>query len=126
MQAFLSIAVILGLSALFSYINERFLRLQQTIGLMLLALGFTLVLMTLSALGVSEVLTEEQTFVKGLSLDETLLNGVLCFMLFAGSINVKIWWSETSACRAWRSSNAHRSRPSGKRWTKSSTPCCSC
>ena len=25
-----------------------------------------------------------------LSLDETLLNGVLCFMLFAGSINVKI------------------------------------
>ncbi|MEA3274250.1 MAG: sodium:proton antiporter [Pseudomonadota bacterium] len=90
MQAFLTIAAILGLTALFSYTNERFLRLQQTIGLMLLALGFTLVLMTLNALGLSEALAREQAFVTRLSLDETLLNGVLCFMLFAGSINVKI------------------------------------
>ncbi|MEA3277275.1 MAG: hypothetical protein U9Q81_18740 [Pseudomonadota bacterium] len=42
MQAFLTIAAILGLTALFSYINERLLRLQQTIGLMLLAIGATL------------------------------------------------------------------------------------
>ena len=51
MQVLLTIATILGLTALFSYINERFLRLQQTIGLMLLALGFMLVLMLLNALG---------------------------------------------------------------------------
>jgi CPA1 family monovalent cation:H+ antiporter len=90
MQVFLTVAVILGLTALFCYINERFLGLQQTIGLMLLALGFTLVLMLLNALGLSAAFAREQTFVTRLSLDETLLNGVLCFMLFAGSINVKI------------------------------------
>jgi hypothetical protein len=38
MQTFLTVAAILGLTALFSYVNERFLRLQQTIGLMVLAL----------------------------------------------------------------------------------------
>jgi CPA1 family monovalent cation:H+ antiporter len=90
MQVLFTIAAILGLTALFSYINERFLQLQQTIGLMLLALGFTLVLMLLNALGLSEVFAREQAFVTRLSLDATLLNGVLCFMLFAGSINVKI------------------------------------
>lgn len=31
-----------------------------------------------------------RAFVTRLSLDETLLNGVLCFMLFAGSINVNV------------------------------------
>jgi hypothetical protein len=41
MPVLLTIAAILGLTALFSYLNERFLGLQQTIGLMLLALGFT-------------------------------------------------------------------------------------
>jgi CPA1 family monovalent cation:H+ antiporter len=90
MQVLLTIATILGLTALFSYINERFLHLQQTIGLMLLALGLMLVLMLLNAVGLSDGFAEEQSFVTRLSLDATLLNGVLCFMLFAGSINVNI------------------------------------
>ncbi|MEA3275158.1 MAG: hypothetical protein U9Q81_07715 [Pseudomonadota bacterium] len=50
MQVFFTVAAILGLTALFSYVNEQFLRLQQTIGLMVLALGFTLVLMLLKPL----------------------------------------------------------------------------
>lgn len=90
MQVFLTIAAILGLTALFSYLNERFLGLQQTIGLMVLALVFTVLLMVLNALGLTDAFAREQAFVTRLSLDETLLNGVLCFMLFAGSINVKI------------------------------------
>jgi CPA1 family monovalent cation:H+ antiporter len=90
MQVLLTIAIVLGLTALFSFINERFLHLQQTIGLMLLALGFTIVLMLLNALGLSEAFAREQALVTRLSLDATLLNGVLCFMLFAGSINVNI------------------------------------
>jgi hypothetical protein len=40
-------------------------------------------------LGLSSTFAGEQAFVTQLSLNETLLNGVLCFMLFAGSINVK-------------------------------------
>ena len=90
MQALLTIATLFGLTALFSYFNERFLKFQQTIGLMLLALVLTLVLVILDWLHLSESFAEEKVFVARLSLDETLLNGVLCFMLFAGSINVKL------------------------------------
>ena len=90
MQVLLTIATLFGLTAVFSYINERFLKLQQTIGLMLMALALTLVLMLLNLLSLSEYFAQEQEFVARLSLDETLLNGVLCFILFAGSINVDI------------------------------------
>jgi len=90
MHVLLTIAALFGLTALFSYVNERFLKLQQTIGLMLMALALTLGLMLLDVAGLSESFAEEKAFVAQLSLDETLLNGVLCFMLFAGSINVKL------------------------------------
>ena len=90
MQTLLTVAAILGLTALFSYINERFLHLQQTIGLVLLALFSTLALMVLNGLGLGTWFADEQGLVTRLSLDATLLNGVLCFMLFAGSINVDI------------------------------------
>ena len=46
MNLFLSVAILLGLAALFGFINERFLRLQATIGLMLLALSMELALKT--------------------------------------------------------------------------------
>ncbi len=43
MQDFRTIEAILGPTALFSHVNERLLRLQQTIGLMVLARDFTIV-----------------------------------------------------------------------------------
>ena len=89
MSVFLTVTGVLGLTALFGYVNERFLGLQQTIGLMVLALGFTVVLKSASALGIVGDLAPFRAFVAQLSLDHTLLQGVLCFMLFAGSINVK-------------------------------------
>jgi CPA1 family monovalent cation:H+ antiporter len=85
----LTIAIVFGLTALFSVLNERLLGLQQTIGLMLLALLGTLLLALLDSAGVAHYFLQEQVFVEGLALNDTLLNGVLCFMLFAGSINVK-------------------------------------
>lgn len=88
MQVFITLATILGLTALFAYINARLLRLEQTIGLMVLALGFTVALMLLAASGSPGPFVLDQAFVTRLSLDELLLSGLLCFMLFAGSINV--------------------------------------
>jgi CPA1 family monovalent cation:H+ antiporter len=85
----MTIAIVFGLTALCSVVNERWLGLQQTIGLMLMALVGSLVLALLSSAGLTSYFIQEKTFVEGLALDQTLLNGVLCFMLFAGSINVK-------------------------------------
>ncbi len=52
MSVLLTVATVLGLTALLSYVNERFLGLQQTIGLMVLALGFTAALAVLSGVGI--------------------------------------------------------------------------
>jgi len=89
MDAIGTVAAVLFLTALFNFLNDRFLRMQQTIGLMLIALIFTLCVGGLHAMGLTKLYTWEQEFVENLRLDRTLLNGVLCFMLFSGSINVK-------------------------------------
>ncbi len=89
MNAIAVVAAVLFLTALFNLLNDRFVRLQQTIGLMLIALLFTLALAGLNGLGLTRLFAWEQQFVESLRLDRSLLNGVLCFMLFSGSINVK-------------------------------------
>ncbi len=89
MEQFLTIATVLSITAVLSFVNERFLKLQKTIGLMLLAVALTLVLALLKAFGIGDFFTGEQAFVRKLALDHVLLEGVLCFLLFAGSVNVK-------------------------------------
>jgi CPA1 family monovalent cation:H+ antiporter len=90
MTLFMSVAVLLGLTALFGLFNERVLHLQATIGLLLQALVLTVVLLLLSSFGVVDAVSWVQPIVGDLDLSETLLNGVLCFMLFAGGAGVKI------------------------------------
>ena len=90
MEVFTTIAVLLGLTALFSFVNENLLRLEKTIGLMVLALVMSLILAGLNLAGVIDLLAGQRKLASQLDLSETLLNGVLCFMLFAGSVNVKI------------------------------------
>ncbi len=89
MEQFLTIATVLSITAVLSFVNERFLKLQKTVGLMLLAVALTVALALLKALGFGDLFTGEQAFVAKLALDHVLLEGLLCFMLFAGSVNVK-------------------------------------
>jgi CPA1 family monovalent cation:H+ antiporter len=89
LNLFSTLAAVLGLTAFLNYVNERYLRLPQTIGLMMLALGVTVLLAVAGRLGVLGDFSELKAFVSHLSFSDTLLKGVLCFMLFAGSINVK-------------------------------------
>ena len=83
-------AILLVFAAVFGVINERYLGLQSTIGLMLLALLTAVVIGILKVTGVVDNLGWEDALVKKLDLSEVMLNGVLCFMLFAGSAGVKI------------------------------------
>jgi CPA1 family monovalent cation:H+ antiporter len=85
-----TIAILLVFAAIFGVLNERYLGLQSTIGLMLLALLTAVVGAILKATGLLENLGWEDALVSQLDLSEVLLNGVLCFMLFAGSAGVKI------------------------------------
>ncbi len=82
-------AVLIGLSALFGFINHRFLRLPHNIGLVVIALISSLTLVGLDLIlpnvhigaDVSGVLSE-------IDFNEALMNGMLCFLLFAGALHV--------------------------------------
>ena len=89
MTLLLIISVLLVLTALFGIINERHLGLDPSIGLMLLALGMSLVLWGFNAAGIFDDVGWAETVVRKLNLSNVLLNGVLCFMLFAGSAGVE-------------------------------------
>ena len=84
------VSVLLGLAALFGVLNERYLGLQPSIGLLLLALLTSVVLGNLKSTGLIVDLGWGATLVRELDLSNVLLNGVLCFMLFAGSAGVKV------------------------------------
>lgn len=90
MDVFTTIAVLFGLAALFAWLNDRFLHLEQTIGLMLLALALSALFAILDGYGLGFQIGAMQDFVRSLNLSHLLLEGVLCFMLFAGSIHVKL------------------------------------
>jgi CPA1 family monovalent cation:H+ antiporter len=89
------IAVLLTLAALLAYLNYRFLRLPQTIGLMVLSLAFSLGLIGLSVI-VPEVGTQARQVLDQIDFDAALLNSMLGFMLFAGALHVDMGrlWSQ--------------------------------
>lgn len=89
--AFEFVAVLLGLAALFGYLNHRLLRLPHTIGLVVIALMASLGALALDLLAPAWGLGDA---VRGalarIDFTETLMKGLLSFLLFAGALNVDI------------------------------------
>jgi CPA1 family monovalent cation:H+ antiporter len=84
------IAILITLSALFSYLNHRYIKLPSTIGVMLIALVMSLSLIIIGHLG---FLVEEEavhTLVESIDFSDALLKGMLAFLLFAGALHVNI------------------------------------
>ena len=84
-------AVIITLAALFGYINHRWLRLPQTIGLVVIALLASLSVIAIDALFPA---TNFQGAVRSLlgriDFHEALMKGMLGFLLFAGALHVDL------------------------------------
>ncbi len=89
MSLLVAVSLLAVLTALLGMLNERYLRLQPSIGLMLLALGIGLGLAGIQAAGIADDLGWLQTLLGKLNLSDVLLNGVLCFMVYAGSTGVE-------------------------------------
>lgn len=83
------LTILICLAALFSYINHRLLKFPITIGLMAVALIFSLVLLGLGKLGFG-VEAEAQRFIHAIDFNEALMHGMLGFLLFAGALHVKL------------------------------------
>jgi len=89
MGLFEVIALLLSVSAIFSFLNYRFVRLPATIGLMVIGL-LTSATLVLAGLIVPSVQTWAVTFLKQIRFDDTLLHGMLSVLLFAGALHVNI------------------------------------
>lgn len=89
MSVFEVAAVLVGISALFGYVNHRFLRLPHTIGLVLIALFASLAIVGVEAVFPSvRVASEIANGLRELDFNQTLMHGILSFLLFAGAMHV--------------------------------------
>ncbi|GBD97628.1 MAG TPA: sodium:proton antiporter [Nitrospirae bacterium] len=77
------------LAALFGYLNLRFLKLPSTIGLMIIALVSSLAIILLDQIIPSYHMGDIiRKFIGRIDLNETLMKGMLAFLLFAGALHV--------------------------------------
>ena len=89
MGLFEILSVLVSLAALFSFLNERFIRLPATIALMLIALLLSLGLIVLDAFGFA-VAERAEALLAEVDFNQTLLHGMLGFLLFAAALHVNL------------------------------------
>jgi len=89
MTLFDVVAILICLAAVLSYVNTQYLRLPMTIGLMLIALLLSTSLMVADHYG-APVRPEVQQLVERIDFSETLLHGLLSFLLFAGALHIDL------------------------------------
>ncbi len=86
MDLFTISAIIISLSALFGYINIRWLKLPTTIGLMVVAILFTLVLFASAQID-DGLLHMAENLIGQIDFQHILLDVLLGFLLFAGAMH---------------------------------------
>lgn len=89
MELYNVVAILISLTGVLSYLNYRFIRLPNTIGLMLIALLISLGVIFSGYFGWG-LQREAQIFLQNIDFDETLLHGMLSLLLFAGAIELNL------------------------------------
>lgn len=90
MNGFQTAAFLVVLSAILSYLNYRYVRLPPKIGVMLIALLMSLVTIAAGRIGYPVLRRDALEFLARIDFRHTLLNGMLAFLLFAGSLHVEL------------------------------------
>ncbi|MCA6075447.1 cation:proton antiporter [Fulvivirga sedimenti] len=86
MDIFLISTILIVLAAIFGYVNERFLKLPTTIGLMLITIVFTLIVLGIAQFD-DTILEAEKEIISNIDFEELLLDSMLSFLLFAGALH---------------------------------------
>lgn len=89
MDIYQTIAILLTLAAAAAFLNEKYLHLPATIGLMVVTLSVSVILVVAGKLGVIPT-GGIIDFVASIDFDDVLLRGMLSFLLFAGALHVDI------------------------------------
>jgi len=89
MTVFELFGVLIGVIAVFGYINHRFIGLPDTIGITAMGLISTMILAVLGA-QTPAVVTQAKLFAEQLNFSELVFHGLLGVLLFAGSLHVNV------------------------------------
>lgn len=87
MSFFEIIAILTTLAAVFGFLNARTVRLPTTIGIMTIALLFSLLFIAVGSI-MPAVQAWGVELLRGIDFSETLMHGMLGFLLFAGALHV--------------------------------------
>ncbi|CAN5878646.1 sodium:proton antiporter [soil metagenome] len=87
MNGFEVLAILLTLTAVFGYINERYIKLPTPIGVTLIAIVLSLLFLGFAS---PDVTSWAERFLAGLDFNALVLEGMLSFLLFAGSLTVNL------------------------------------
>jgi CPA1 family monovalent cation:H+ antiporter len=90
MKLFEITAILMVLTALFSYINYRVLRMPTTIGVMFIALAASLGIVALGWLGMDIGQANLARILETIDFNQALLHGMLSFLLFAGAMHINL------------------------------------
>jgi len=90
-NAFDVAAILVAAAAVFGYVNHRFLRLPSTSGTLLVALVSSLVVVLIDRVVPGfDLRPAMEGFLGEIDFDQTLMHGLLCFLLFAGALHVDL------------------------------------
>ncbi len=84
-----SVAILLTITAALSFINEKFLKWECSLGLTFCTLVAAVLVIALRTSGVTWA-DQATEYVASIAFSETFLHGTLCFLLFAGALDVPL------------------------------------
>lgn len=89
MELYYSFSALIVLSAIFAYINARFLKLPASIGVMVIALIVSVGLIATDSI-FPRIFIRITTLIASVDLTEILMGAMLNFLLFAGAIHIHL------------------------------------
>ncbi|HKQ32026.1 MAG TPA: cation:proton antiporter, partial [Thermodesulfobacteriota bacterium] len=89
MNLFAVFTILITVTAVFGFLNEAFVKLPTTIGVMLASLLASILILTLGYLGFGRTDWAVE-LVQAADFDHLFMNGMLSFLLFAGASSVNI------------------------------------
>ena len=84
------IAILITITAIFSFLNVRYFSLPSTIGVLAIALIFSALVIVAGKAGVPSADIAAKAFLRRIDFNRILLHGLLAYLLFAGGLNLKI------------------------------------
>jgi len=90
MSLFEITSILMALTAIFSFINYRFLKMPTTIGVMFISLLASLCVVVFAWLGMDLGQKNIAFLLSEIDFNQALLHGMLSFLLFAGAMHIKL------------------------------------